>query len=631
MTYGYVGKAARIDLGKRSVSIEEPSESVYKNYIGGRGFGAFYLFREVPPKSDPLGPDNELIFATSVITGIPIPGMSRFSVVSKSPLTGGYGEAEAGGFFGSELKAAGFDALIIKGASETPVYIWIQDGKIELRDASALWGKTTKEAQSEIRKDLDDPLVRVALIGPAGENLVRYACIINELRNANGRSGLGAVMGSKRLKAVAVRGHRKAEVKDPEKVMAISKWFATHWKEFPGAVTRSTYGTADGLMALEISGLLPTRNFQGGSFSKAEDLSGETMKDTILIGNDGCYACPVRCKRKVAAHEPYETDPLYGGPEYEAIAAFGSLCEIGNLSAISKANELCNAYSLDVISTGNVIAFAMECYSKGILAQKDTDGLDLSFGNVDAMLQLVDMIASRRGIGNLLADGVKRAAEKIGKGSSRFALHVKGQELPMHEPRGKAGVGLGYAVSPSGADHLQNMHDSAFVKPSASVEPLAITEGVDPDSLDADKVRLFVYGQLWWGLLDCVDACKFIFIPHPAGVLGTNHLVELVNASTGWETSLWSLMKASERALNLTRCFNVREGFTSADDSLPERLFEELSSGAKKGSKLDREKFHAALRLYYDMIGWDPDTGIPKATKLYELGIGWATQEIATA
>ena len=248
----------------------------------------------------------------------------------------------------------------------------------------------------------------------------------------------------------------------------------------------------------------------------------------------------MRCKRKVAAHEPYETDPLYGGPKYEAIAAFGSLCEIENLSAVSKANELCNAYSLDVISTGNVIAFAMECYSKGILSKKDADGLELSFGNVDAMLQLVDMIAFRRGIWNLLADGVKRAAQKIGKGSSRFALHVKGQELPMHEPRGKAGVGLGYAVSPSGADHLQNARDGVFIKPSKSVEPLTVTEGVDPDSLNADKVRLFVYGQLWWGLLDCVDACKFIFIPHPAGVLGTNHLVELVNASTGWETSLWS-------------------------------------------------------------------------------------------
>jgi aldehyde:ferredoxin oxidoreductase len=384
-------------------------------------------------------------------------------------------------------------------------------------------------------------------------------------------------------------------------------------------------------MPLATSGLLPTRNFQGGSFSKAEDISGEAMKATILSGTEGCYACPVRCKRKVTVHGPYQTDPLYGGPEYEAIAAFGSLCEIGNLGAISKANELCNAYSLDTISTGNVIAFAMECYSKGILTSKDTDGLELGFGNADALLQLVDMIAFRRGIGDLLADGVKRAAQKIGKGSSRFALHVKGQELPMHEPRGKAGVGLAYAVSPSGADHLQHAHDGVFVKPSRAVEPLAVTEGVDPDSLGPDKVRLFVYAQLWWGLLDCVDACKFIFIPHPAGVLGTNHLVDLLNASTGWETSLWSLMKTSERALNLARCFNVREGFTNADDNLPERLFEELSFGPRRGSKLDKEKFDTALRLYYGMMGWGPDTGIPTAAKLHELGIGWAAQEIGTA
>lgn len=623
MTYGYAGKIARIDLGERSINIEKPDESVYKKYLGGRGLGAYYLLRDVPPKADPFGAENELIFATSVVTGIPIAGMSRYSVVAKSPLTGGFGEAEAGGFFGSELKAAGFDALIVKGLSDFPVYAWIQDGKIELRDASFLWGKTTKEAQNRIRKDFDDSLVRVALIGPAGENLVRYACILNELKYANGRGGLGAVMGSKRLKAVAVRGHGRPELKDRGKVVEVSKWMAAHWREFPGAVSRSTYGTADALMPIEASGLLPTRNFQGGSFSKAEDISGEAMKATILSGTDGCYACPVRCKRKVVARNPYQTDASYGGPEYETIAAFGSLCEIDNLSAISKANELCNAYSLDTISTGSVIAFAMECYDNGILTSKDTGGVELHFGNSGAMLKLVDMIAYRQGLGDLLAEGVKVAAERIGKGSDRFALHVKGKELPMHDPRGKAGVGLAYAVSSSGADHLQHAHDPLFIKPSSSVEPLAITEGVDPDSLGPDKVRLFIYAQLWWGLLDCIGACKFIFIPHNAGVLGTHHLVELVNASTGWETSLWSLMKASERALNLARCFNVREGFTAADDNLPERLFEKLLFGPRKGSRLDREEFDNALRLYYGMMGWDRNTGIPTPAKLQELDLGW--------
>jgi len=631
MAYGCNGKIARIDLEERSVKIEEPDVSIYKKYLGGRGLGVYYLFRDLSPGIDPLGPKNELILATSVITGIPIAGMSRFSIVAKSPLTGGFAEAEAGGFLGSELKAAGYDALIVQGVSKTPVYVLVQDSKIEFRDASAFWGKVTKEAQNEIRKDLGDPLLRIALIGPGGENLVRYANLLNELKYAHGRGGLGAVMGSKRLKAIAVRGHRRPELKSPEKVQDIAKWMAAHWREFPGAVTRSTYGTADAVMPLDTSGILPTRNFQGGSFAMAEDISGETMKAKILSGTDGCYACPLRCKREVTTPKPYETDPAYGGPEYETIAAFGSLCDIGDLGAISKANQLCNAYSLDTISTGSVIAFAMECYENGILTKKDTDGLELRFGNADAMLQLVEMIAHRRGIGNLLGEGVKRAAERIGKGSDRFALHVKGKELPMHDPRGKTGLALAYALSPTGADHLQHAHDPVFVNPSKWVEALGITEGVSVDSLGPEKVRLFVYAQLWWSLLDCLGACKFIFIPHNAGVLNPHHLVELVNASTGWETSLWSLMKVSERALNLARCFNIREGFTAADDTLPDRLFEELSFGQRKGFKIDRQQFDTALQLYYEMMGWNRNTGIPDSAKLHELDLGWAANQIDVA
>jgi aldehyde:ferredoxin oxidoreductase len=631
MAEGYNGKIAKIDLGRRSVSIEEPEESLYRKYLGGRGLGVYYLFRDLKPKIDPLGPENELIFATSVITGIPISGMSRYSVVAKSPLTGGYGEAEAGGFFGSELKAAGFDVLIVQGYSKNPIYLWIQDGKVEFMDASALWGQSTKETQDEIRRNLKDPLVRVALIGPAGENLVRYACILNELKFANGRGGLGAVMGSKKLKAIAVRGHKRPQPKNLEKIDEIGKWMVAHWKDFPGAVTRSTYGTADSVMPLDAGGILPTKNFQGGSFAKAENISGETMKNTILTATDGCYACLLRCKRKVVASRPRETDPAYGGPEYETIAAFGSLCEIDDLNVIAKANQLCNAYSIDTISAGNTIAFAMECYEKGLLKNGDTGGMKLQFGNADAMLQLLEMIAYRKGVGNLLAEGVKKASDKIGRESSRFAMHVKGQELPMHDPRGKAGLGLAYAVSPTGADHLQHAHDPVFIRPSRFMETFGLTEGVDPNSLGPEKVRLFVYAQLWWSLLDCLGACKFIFVPHNAGVLNSDHLVELVNATTGWNTSLWSLMKASERALNLAGCFNLREGFTAADDKLPERFFEELAFGSRKGSKLDKKEFDEALHLYYEMMGWNRNTRVPTVAKLDELDLDWAAKEIGIA
>jgi len=625
LVYGYNGKIARVNLQEWSLKVDTPDDSVYKTYLGGRGLGAYYLLRELPPKVDALGPENVIIVATSVITGIPISGMSRCSIVSKSPLTGTYGEAEAGGFFGSELKAAGFDALIIEGRSAKPVYLFIQDGQIHFKDASTIWGKTTGEAQTAIRGELNERHSRIALIGPAGENLVRYACILNELKFAHGRGGLGAVMGSKNLKAVAVRGTLRPQLKDPEKVQNIAKWMAAHWKESPGAVKRSSLGTADMVAPLNALGILPTRNFQGGSFSKAEEVSGEKMAETILTGTEGCYACQIRCKREVTGGEPYETDPDYGGPEYETIAAFGPLCEVGDLGAVSKASELCNAYGLDTISTGSSIAFAIECYQNGLLTSKDTDGLELNWGDADIILKLIDMIAHRQGIGNLLGEGVKRASEKIGMGSHRFALHSKGKELAMHDPRGKVGVALGYAVSPSGADHMQAAHDPVFLKPNKFMETMGITKSVEVRDLGPDKVRAFVYAHLWWGLLDCLGACKFVFIPHNAGLLDPQQLVEMVNSSTGWQTSLWSLMKASERALNLTRIFNVREGFIAADDALPERLYEEIQFGPMKGARIDREQFQKALQLYYETMGWNPETGAPTSSKLLELDLGWAS------
>jgi aldehyde:ferredoxin oxidoreductase len=370
-------------------------------------------------------------------------------------------------------------------------------------------------------------------------------------------------------------------------------------------------------------GILPTRNFQGGAFANAGDVSGQKMVETILTRTDGCYACQFRCKREVTAKEPYETEPEYGGPEYETLASFGPLCDIGDLGAISKANELCNAYGLDTISTGVSIAFAIECYENSLLTIKDTEGLVLRWGDPDMVLKLIELIGNRRGVGDLLAEGVKRVSEKIGKGSERFALHTKGKELAMHDPRGKTGVAIGYAVSPSGADHMQAAHDPVFGKPGRFLDMAGITKSVDARDLGPDKVRAFVYAHLWWGLLDCLGACKFVFIPHNAGVLTPEQLVAMVNASTGWETSLWSLMKASERALNLARSFNMREGFTAADDALPERLYEGLKFGPSTGVKIDREEFQNALRLYYGMMGWDEVTGTPSRGKLLELDLDW--------
>ena len=444
--YGHNGKILRVDLNSRTMSEEELPEVLFRRYLGGGALSLYYLLKELKPGADPLGPENLLIFAASAVTGHPAAGFSRFTVAAKSPLTGAFGESEAGGWWGPELKSAGFDAVMIKGKADRPIYLWIHNGKAEIRDASHLWGQMTREAQEMIRKELGDEKVRVALIGPGGEKGVKYACILNELKHVNGRTGMGAVMGAKNLKAIAVRGDKKMALHDPEKVREIVKEVGEIWKKNPSAL--GELGTARGVMPLNAGGILPTRNFTTGTFEKAEAICGETMRDTILVSRGTCYGCPVRCKREVKVEEPYHVDPEYGGPEYETLGALGSLCGMGDLKAIAMGNQLCGAYGIDTISTGTTIAFAMECFEKGILTPRETDGIKLQFGNAEAMVAMVEKIGKREGFGDLLAEGAKTAAEKIGKGSQNYAMHVKGQPFPIHEPRGKAGLALAYSIIP---------------------------------------------------------------------------------------------------------------------------------------------------------------------------------------
>ncbi|MBM3190768.1 MAG: aldehyde ferredoxin oxidoreductase, partial [Chloroflexi bacterium] len=406
MVNGYAGKILKVNLTTGSITTEEPSETFYRRYIGGNGLVGYYLLKEMPKGADPLGPDNLLIFGTGTITGVPIAGAGRSCVGAKSPLTGAYGEADVGGFFGAELKLAGYDAVVIKGKAKKPVYLWIHDGEAELRSAEHLWGTTTKECQEKLQEDLGDARVRTALIGPGGEKLVRTACVINDLRHSAGRTGMGAVMGSKNLKAVVARGRAAVPLANTDGVRELSRWMRDNWKEKAWGLHDT--GTDGGLQDLSEFGALPTRNFQDGQFEGAAKITGATLRDTILKDREGCYACPVRCKRVVEVHDAdYDIDPIYGGPEYETVASFGSNCGVDDLRAISKAHEICNAYSLDTISTGMMVSFAMECYEAGILTQKDTGGLDLRFGNGKAMVELTRMIGEREGLGDVLAEGPK--------------------------------------------------------------------------------------------------------------------------------------------------------------------------------------------------------------------------------
>ncbi len=619
MTCGYNGEILRVDLSRGTISVDRPSAEFYRQYVGGTCLISYYLLREVAAGTDALAPENKLIFATGPVTGAPIGGSGRNSVGAKSPLNNGFGSSEAGGYWGAELKHAGYDAIIIEGKSEKPVYLWIKDGEVEIRDARHLWGKTVGECQKLIQEELGDEHIRVAQVGLAGENLVRYACVVNDLSHFAGRTGMGAVMGSKNLKAIAVRGHKKLEMADPEKVSSLAKWFRDNFKLIKRTAGLSEGGTAFYLLAIDAAGGLPTRNFQQSAFEGASKLSSEAIKSSILVKRGGCYACPVRCKPEVATGEPYNVDPIYGGPEYETLSSLGSNCGIDNLEAVAKGNELCNAYGLDSISTGASIAFAMECFERGVLTDKDTGGLKLNFGDAQAMLRLVEMIARREGIGKLLGEGTARAAAAIGNGAEEFAMHIKGQELPMHEPRFKLGMGVGYTVSPTGADHMHNMHDSAYTQPGCMLDELmalGIPGPLPLHDLSPAKIRMLVYGSLWRHVLNCLVFCHFC-------LLMPGQITELVRAITGWNATAWELMKVGERCINMARAFNFREGMTRDDDYLPRRFFTPLPSGPLEGVNIDKKQLEQAIDTYYAMVGWDKRNGAPTPGKLQELGIEW--------
>jgi aldehyde:ferredoxin oxidoreductase len=441
---------------------------------------------------------------------------------------------------------------------------------------------------------------------------------------------MGAVMGSKNLRAVAVSGSGKSAPADPKRVRELGKKIVDLIAESPTAKIFKTYGTTAVVMGLQKGGLLPTRNFQAGQFEGAEAISGDAINSSILVGNKGCFGCPIRCKREVKVSGKYETNPAYGGPEYETLACLGSLCGIDNLEAVARGNQLCNAWGLDSISTGVSIAFSMECTEKGILTQKDTDGVDLRFGNADGMLEMIRKISLREGFGDILADGVKEAAKRIGNGAAHYAMHVKGQELPAHDPRGKKGVFLSYATSPTGADHIEAPHDTSFAGEGPaldSIRPIGILEPSTLLEIGPRKIRQFVHTQLVYSLYNSLGICNFAAIP--VTVITLPMAAEIVNAVTGWDTSVYELMKLGERGITMARMFNHREGISKEDDTLPDRLFEESLEGGPSPEKriFTRQEVADALRRYYEAMGWDPQTGIPTDGRLDFLGLDWLREQ----
>lgn len=625
-TYGYHGKILHVHLNDLKLEVETPPESFYRTYFGGSALGAYYLLKHTPAGADPLGPENTLTLALSVLTGAPISGQSRITAVAKSPVTGGVGDSQAGGFFPAELKFAGFDAIVIHGRASTPVYLWIHNGEAELRPAEHLWGKTTGEVIDLLIEELGDKKIEVLQAGIAGENRVRYAALINMANRANGRTGMGAVMASKNLKAIVVRGKLRPPLADAKGLNQLARWGA---KEFPDSDVYGLglFGTAEIIKSQHRAGGLPTRNWTSGAFDEGwEAISGERMAETILKKRDTCYACTVRCKRVVEIAEgPYKVDPRYGGPEYETLATLGSYCGISDLAAIAYANQLCAMYGIDTISCGATIAWAMDCFERGLITTEDTGGIELRYGNAEAMVQMVEQIAHRQGFGDLLAEGSARAAQAIGRGTEELVMAVKKHELPAHMPQVKRSLALIYAVNPFGADHQSHEHDGAYGSYPKRMAMLGLTNPQPKLVLNEEKVRYSLITQYLYSALDTLNLCQFVFGP-AWHLYGPDHMAEVVRLITGWKISIDDLLTIGARRLNLLRAFNAREGIGRDQDTLPKKLFQPLQGGRSDGLAVDPGEVERAKDHYYALAGWDVATGMPTRARLEELGLGWVAE-----
>ncbi len=628
MPFGYHNKILHADLTTGELEVEQPGEEFYRRYMGGSALGLYYLLQESAPGIDPLGPENVLVLALSVLTGAPISGQSRMTAVAKSPLTDAVGDSQAGGFFPAEMKFSGFDAFVIKGRAEKPVYLWVHNGEAELRPAEHLWGKITGEAEALIREELDDKRIEIAQIGPAGENLVRFAAIMNMSNRANGRTGMGAVMGSKNLKAVAVRGKNRPELADRRGVIDLAKWGSANFED-SDVYGLGLFGTANGVITQNKNGGQVTYNWDSGYFETADVLDGTVWAKTILKDRDTCYACTVRCKRVVEVKEgPFRAEPKYGGPEYETLSTFGTFCGIDDIEAISEANQLCNMYGMDTISCGATIAWAINCFEEGILSLEDTGGIELRYGDAEAMVRMTEMIGKGEGFGEVLAQGSARAAEQFGSDAEDLVVTVKKQEVPAHMPQFKRGLGLIYAVNPFGADHQSSEHDTAWRHYPDRMAEIGVTnEAQHPSVLNEEKVDFALKTQHIYSALDTVNMCQFVFGP-AWHLYSTQQLADAINLITGWEVTVEDLRQVGERRLNMLRAYNAREGIGREADVLPKKMKKALVGGKTDGISLDDAELEQAKDWYYAMSGWDVATGIPTRAKLEELELGWIADDL---
>jgi len=610
MLKGFRQRLLRVDLTNRRIWVEPIAEDVLRRFLGGSGLGAWYHFQETTASTDPLSPENLLGFFAGPATGTLVPTSGRHAVVARSPLTGLWGEADVGGRWGWTLKRAGYDGVLISGAADEPVYLWINDDEIEIRPAGHLWGKDTYSVDELIKGETTAKTV-VGSIGPAGENLVKVAAIMFDGKDARaaGRTGLGAVMGSKKLKAIAVSGSQDVPVANPEGIRRLLQELLPLMKRQAQGMTN--YGTAGGMVTIEEVGDLPIKNWQEGSWPEgAKKLSGQHMAETILVGRYYCASCVIGCGRVTEVKEgPYLTG-RGAGPEYETLSTLGAMCLIDDIAAINYGGELCNRYGLDTISTGALIALAMEAYEKGYLSPEQTGGRPVKWGDPEIMLQLISDIAQRRGLGAILAEGVRASVKRLGL-PPEFDLEVKGLELPAHDPRAYNSIAVGYATSNRGACHLQGF--SHVLEKSVTLPELGYPELQDRFAVDGKGI-LTARAQDLMAIYDSLKMCKFSLF---AGVKPT-HMLTWLNYVTGWSMDMKEFLQIGERIFNLKRLYNLHLGVDGRQDTLPLRILQQKRSTG--GAAENLPPLSQMLKEYYQYRGWD-ENGVPTSKKLAELGL----------
>ena len=622
MSNAFVGQILRVNLSSGVINNENLNPDWERHTLGGAGLATRYLFELTTPGIDPLGAENVLIFMTGALTGTPSASASRYSVVAKSPLTNIWGQSNSGGFFGPALKWSGYDGVIFEGVSPEPVYLLILDGKAELRQANHLWGLTVPECDDQLQAEIGQP-VTVACIGPGGENLVRYAAIMNNKHRAAGRTGMGAVMGSKRLKAVVCGGKQRIPLYDSGGFMQVTQRQREFMDESILKISFEAFGTNAIADMVNIRGGYPTHNWQSGTFEQIENVNGQAMTDQVLVEGVRCFACPVACGRGTEIREGKWKGAHGEGPEYETTNTLGAMCGVDDLNAITMANYRCNEYGLDTISTGATIAFAMECYQRGILKDDQTGGVALEFGNADLVVDLVERIARRDGIGDLLAEGTRRMSERLGSGSEHFAMQVKGLELPAYDPRAAKITGLAYVTALRGGDHMNGyIQAPTFIDiPFMIVDDSTIR---DPLIVDPKDARVLIDMENALSVLDALGGCKFMGI-----LLSAGEIVDLVKTATGWDFSLEEFRKCGDRLQTMARAYCVREGLRREQDILPGRLMlDPLPDGPAQGMVLDHASLEKMKDVYYELRGWDIATGIPTPTKLNELNLDYLIPQL---